>query len=147
MTAPTLGAGSFEGAVRFTPAVLAEADGLRLVELSIYVLQVPDQATIKVYGPGSAVAPGNLLFSADVTDQLRAESWNALAVDGVTIDAGQDLWAAFAYEDDNPSAVIGCDPGPAVQDGDWVQLPSRPWQPLSVATDLSINWNIRGIAE
>jgi len=44
--------------------------------------------------------------------------------------------------------TVGCDPGPAVPDGDWLYSSADgQWMALSQRFRVSINWNIRGTVE
>jgi len=59
-----------------------------------------------------------------------------------------EVWISLEFSHPARQATIGCDPGPAVQDGDWLFATSDgQWQTLRQRTTISINWNIRGVLQ
>ena len=57
----------------------------------------------------------------------------------------QDIWVAVQFSHIDQQATLGCDPGPAVEDGDWI-LNGGGWQTLrGLSAEVNINWNIRAI--
>ena len=62
--------------------------------------------------------------------------------------SGEDLWISIAFNHGQTERVMGCDPGPAANNGDWFYDDSvQDWRKFSVVTNptISVNWNIRGI--
>src|SRR5688572_11122159 len=75
--APELEAGVYEAAARFTPSKIGNLTGKTIKEIHYYIKAKPDSIKLKLYGPSNDTSPGNLLYSADVTDSVKAFSWNA----------------------------------------------------------------------
>ena len=148
LAAPTLPADTYEGAARFTAADTGNAANARLVEIHYYIAQLPNVCVVKVYGPNSADLPGNLLYSADVMTSTSAQGWNIHELQEPIVLTGEDVWLSIEFSHTDQRAVLGCDPGPAVKDGDWLLTNvDNEWLPLSTRTQISINWNVRGIVE
>jgi hypothetical protein len=128
--APAFSTAALELAVRFDAATLRPVDcgalgGVRFHWWSA----VPSTFSVKVYGPGTATAPGALLREQAVTTFLQQE-WNVVALDPPVDLPGGDLWIALAYELPGAGwATIGMDDGPKVpgvnfthQDGTWTDF-------------------------
>ncbi|MDP5172344.1 MAG: hypothetical protein NWR72_19015, partial [Bacteroidia bacterium] len=143
--------GTFEGAVRFTPAELSGLDGKSLTEVIFYVLQEPRSATIKVYEGTANAAPVDLVQSFAVGADIQAGSWNRISLPNPRqIDATKDLWIAFRFDNQVNGQVLGCDRGPAAPYGDYLFDNSDGlWQKLSTRTanGININWNLRAVVE
>ncbi len=148
VTAPNLPAATWEAAARFTPAQTSSVSGGELVEIRFYIQSLPDDAQLKVYGPGTAGSPGALLYATNVTADLVADSWNShVPQTGVSLPSG-DVWVSVEFTQDSSRRVIGCDAGPAVTDGDWLfSSTDTMWIPFGQRFSGSINWNIRATAE
>jgi hypothetical protein len=146
--APNLPAATYEAAARFTAAQTAALAGGELIEVEFYILFLPTSATLKVYDAGTATSPGALLYSADVTASVTQTSWTTHVLTTPVAIAGGDLWIAIEFTHALSQRVIGCDPGPAVPDGDWLYSSSDGmWTPFNQRFPVSVNWNIRGIVE
>lgn len=148
-TAPSLNAGVYEAAARFTPAITEQFEGKNLEEVSFYLVELPIYAEVRIYGRGRSNEPGDLLYSADVTDSMNANNWNDhILTNPVQLD-GRDLWIAVYLEHSGPTRSIGCDSGPAINNaGDWLYEESDGnWLTFTERSSASINWNIRGAVE
>jgi len=145
--APVLLAGVHTAAARFTPAQTNSLDGQFLERIDFYLQEYPDQCTVLVFDEGTNNSPGALLYSADVTFVTENFDWNTHILTTPIQITGDDIWLAIEVEhvDDYPS--IGCDPGPANSNGDWMYSSSdSQWRTFRDRTGnaASINWNIRG---
>jgi hypothetical protein len=148
LTAPQLAAASSEAAARFPTTQTATIGAGRLVGVRFYVTNIPASCMVKIYGAGTASSPGGLLYSADVTGSLAANGWNTHTLSSPVPIPNGDLWISVAFTNAGPQSTIGCDPGPAVPDGDWLYASTDgSWIPLSGRTAIDINWNVRGIVE
>ncbi len=151
VTAPLFPGGTYEGAVRFTPADLAGLSGKSLKEVIFYVLEEPRSATIRVYQGSASGGPGQQVFSQAVGNDIQPESWHRIALTSpVAIDASQDLWIGFRFEAGSENQVLGCDGGPADANGDFLfDSNDGLWQNLVLRTSfqIDINWNLRGVVE
>jgi hypothetical protein len=142
---PFLDGGSWEAAAYFPLERMAPlADG-ELREVVVYINSLPSAATVRVYGEGANGEPGAVLYEASVTGRLTAGSWNVHALTEPLAISGHGLWIAIAFSHADRQATIGCDPGPAVENGDWTYSGAdEAWRTLRERTGVNINWNIRG---
>ena len=142
--APTLGAGSYEAAARFTPVKIGTLVGKTIKEIRYFILTNPDSIKVKLYGPLNETTPGNLLYSADVTDSAKASKWNTHTLTQAITLKNEDIWLSIEFKLSGSRKTIGCDPGPALIDGDWLFYSmDGNWTPFSRRTGTSINWTMR----
>lgn len=147
-SSPNLSAGRYEAAARFTSTQIGNLAGRDLIEVHYYLANKPETCRVKIYGQNSANQPGSVLYSADVTSATQAHQWNVHKLAQTVKLTSADIWISIEFTHSARQATIGCDPGPAVQDGDWLySLADGAWRPLSQRTSISINWNIRGVAQ
>lgn len=144
-TAPVLPAGDYEAAARFTSAELSDYVGRKLIEVNFFIANLPQNCTIRIYDEGDAGTPGNVLYSASVSNSLRPFSWNTHEIRNPIDITGEDLWIGVALTHTATQQSIGCDAGPAQTDGDWLYRDSdQLWSTYRQISGESINWNIRG---
>lgn len=144
--APNLPSATYEAAARFRAAETSALPGGELIEVEFHIAFLPASATVKVYDEGTPTSPGPLLYSADVTASLTQDTWARHALATPVMISGDDLWIAIEFTHALSQRVIGCDPGPAVADGDWLYSSADGmWTPFSQRFAISVNWNIRGI--
>jgi len=141
--------GTFEGAIRLTPTELAPFDGYQIVSVKYchgMLSGSGEPATdgyMKIYGPGTATAPGALLVSEPFHTPAGNDWFQYDFQNPVLVDAYQDMW--FSIECDNIPAgayPLGVDAGPAI-DGkaDWASLDGgATWLELQIY-GLDYNWN------
>jgi hypothetical protein len=145
---PNLPGATYQAAARFTAAQTAALAGGELIEVEFYISSLPTSATLKVYDEGTSTSPGALLYAAPVAASLTPPSWTTHVLTAPVVVPGGDLWIAIEFTHPLWQRVIGCDPGPAVPDGDWLYSSSDGmWIPFSQRYAVSVNWNIRGIVE
>ena len=148
LTAPSLAAGAYEAGARFTSTQIGNMAGRKLIEVRYFIFTPAEVCSIKVYGPSSASEPGAQLYAADVTNDVQGHQWNTHALAQPVSVASTDLWICVEFTNAIGQPTVGCDPGPAVQDGDWLYSSADgQWMPLSQRYPVSINWNIRGTVE
>jgi len=144
-TAPVLPEGEYEAAARFTSAETANYAGKNLTGVSFYLTQLPLRVEMKIYGEGTANSPGDLLYSASVSTQVQANKWNDYSLTNPVAITGGDLWISISLSHSKTQPSIGCDPGPAIPNGDWLfDSADNQWIPFKQRSGASINWNIRG---
>ena len=144
LDAPTLTGGTYEAAARFTPAKIAGLVGKTIKEIQFFIADKPDSIKVKLYGPLNATTPGNLLYSADVTNSAGANKWNVHELTQAVILNNEDIWLSIQFKITGSRRTIGCDPGPALTDGDWLHSSQDGlWTPYNKRTATSINWTIR----
>ncbi len=145
-SSPFLNGGRYEAAARFTNVQIGTRAGRTLAAIQFYIANKPATCTVKVYGAQNASMPGSLLYSADVSAATQANSWNTHQLTQSLALPSTDVWISIEFSHTARQATLGCDPGPAVQDGDWLFAASDgQWQTLRARTTININWNIRGV--
>jgi len=148
VTGPLLQAGTWEAAVRFTTAETTPFTGQRLTEVTFYMGPAPSGAAVRIYGPGSNNLPGSLLYTAEVGNAIRTNSWNTHTIASPIEITGEELWISIGLVHQGNQQSIGCDAGPAATNGDWLFWDGDgDWQTYRARTNESVNWNIRGIVE
>lgn len=146
--APSLPANSYEAGVRFPASQMNTYAGDRLMEANFYVEEIPSSCVLQVYVRSDSNTPDSLVYSANVQGELRAGQWNSHELSTPYELTGEDLWITLAFSHTGQQRTIGCDPGPAVTNGDWLlDAADDLWIPLSQRAALNINWNIRGAIE
>ncbi|MDX1909617.1 MAG: hypothetical protein SF053_21440 [Bacteroidia bacterium] len=145
VTAPQLPANSYEAAARFAGGSLGFATGT-LEDVYFYILDRPSSCTIKVYEGTADNAPDSLIYSAVVSSDVVANSWNRHTLTRDVKVGAKDLWIAVKFSHSLDQRTLGCDAGPAAADGDWLlDAADGQWIKLVNRTSLiNINWNIRG---
>ena len=145
---PSLPPATYEAAVRFVSGSLQNYIDDRLVEVDFYVQEVPDACEVVIYRSNGGSEPFSTIHTANVISGLNANSWNTYVLTTPITISNEDIWIAIRFTHSNTARTIGCDPGPAVPNGDWLyDSNDTSWIPLSVRTPISINWNIRGIVD
>jgi len=145
--APTLEAGLYEAAARFTPAKIGTLMGKTIKEIHYFILEKPDSIKLKLYGPSNdstGNTPGDLLYSADITESAKSQKWNAHVLTQAITLKNEDIWLSIQFKLTGARKTVGCDPGPALPDGDWLHNSlDGEWIPFNVRSGTSINWTIR----
>lgn len=143
---PLLAAGYHEAATRFTPDLTGPFAGKQLLAVRYFMGAKPQKAEVRIYGEGIPSFPGPLLYSADITDEIRTLQWSEHTL-SVPVDiTGEDLWIAIGLTHAAPQQSIGCDAGrPYKANSDWLyQSADGIWESFKTRTGDGINWNIRG---
>ncbi|MEO1438180.1 MAG: hypothetical protein AAFV80_21745 [Bacteroidota bacterium] len=147
LAAPSLPGGTYEASARFTTTELTDAAGGTLEAVEVYIQDLPNTASIKIYTSNGGLVPTNLVYEASIVSGLQSNAWNTHELTSdVTVDGNADLWVTVAFSHVSDQRTIGCDPGPAVVNGDWLfDSVDNQWQPLRIRTNgsIDINWNIR----
>jgi len=143
--APSLFPGEYTTTVRFPSSQMTKFTGRQLDELEFWVTDVPISCEIVIYGEGTETSPGTLLHSENVSLKIDANSWNRLSLFSAVDVSGEDLWVGIKFTVDELSKVIGCDAGPAVENGDLINDENDNWTTLRDYSngEVDINWNIR----
>ncbi len=145
--APILEAGVHEAGARFTSSLLDGLEGRELESVDFWLAEYPDRCEVLIYDEGTATSPGTLLYSADVTFVTQNFDWNTHVLSTPIEITGDDLWVVIKVEHTEAYQSIGCDPGPAQTNGDWMLSSDDDlWRSFRDRTgnQVSINWNIRG---
>ncbi len=149
-TAPFFEPGTYEAAARFTPVQTGPFEGEKLTDIEFFIVNLPTSCEVKVYGQGTPTTPGDLLYSAAVTGNISANNWNTHTLSTPVNITSEDLWLVVRVIHDSRTNSVGCDPGPAVSNGDWLldEAGDGEWLTYRARTAdvVNINWNIRGYA-
>jgi len=135
-------AGTWEGAIRMTPAELGAYAGWYIIAAKFYHYDAtPLNNVIKIYDNGSSTQPGGVLTSEAYTSNVP-EWVYVVFTDSVLISGSGDLWASVEiYQSGGGVFPFGVDAGPAVDGkGDWVML-SGSWSELQTY-GLDYNWQL-----
>ncbi len=147
-TGPILEAGFYEAAVRFPVTIMSNYEGWTLNEVRWFMGARPASCIIKIYktATNASLSPGELLYEADVSNQIdNSPQWYTHNIAGNIVADGDDVWVSIALEHTNTQQSIGCDAGPRQSNGDWIVEDSvTDWESYQQRTGSeSINWNIR----
>ena len=145
--APELEAGVYEAAARYTPTKIGNLAGKTIKEIHYFIMEKPDSIKLKLYGPSNdsnGATPGDLLYSADVTDSAKRQNWNAhILTQAITL-KNEDMWLSVEFKLSGLRKTVGCDPGPRLPDGDWFyMLSDGKWISFFEWSGIGFNWNIR----
>lgn len=145
-TAPLLTAGVHELAARFTSDLTGPYAGRQLLAVQYFMGPKPQIAELHVYGVGGPDFPGNLLYSANITDEIRTLSWNEHVLSTPVDIAAEDLWISIIVTHAAEQQSLGCDNGDRyLGNGDWLfQSSDLEWKTFRERTGEEVNWNIRG---
>ena len=141
-SAPILNAGTNHVGVMFTADHVAQYNQGDLLEIRFFMANVPESCQLDIYqGSADNHNPGTKIYSADLTSEIRASTWNRHVLDqALTIDS-EDLWITLTLEHPVSLGSIGCDLGPQVNNGALIlNGPQTSWVAYPFA---NINWNIR----
>ncbi|MEM6726131.1 MAG: hypothetical protein AAF598_18960 [Bacteroidota bacterium] len=147
LDSPSLPGGTYEASARFSTSDLTEADEGTLEAVEVYIQDLPNTASVKIYSSQGGLEPSTLIYESSIIGSLQSNAWNTHELSStIVVDATMDLWVTVAFSHVSDQRTIGCDPGPAVVNGDWLfDAVDNQWQPLRIRTNggIDINWNIR----
>jgi hypothetical protein len=141
-SAPILNAGTNHVGVMFTGDQVAQYNQGNLSEIQFFMANIPESCQLDIYqGTENNHLPGTKIYSADVTSEIAARTWNRHVLDQeLTVDR-EDLWVTLTFTHPLSAGLIGCDLGPQVANGALILNASETsWQAYTLA---NINWNIR----
>lgn len=143
-TAPIFDAGDYENAVYFSASIMEDKVDRQLREIEFFLYEAPSTLEVVVYGEGSVTRPGNVLYSAQINSNLRANNWNTHVLSNrLTLD-GNPIWISVKFTNTSSQQTIGCDAGPRKNGGDHLFNNTEGWTTFQSLSGESINWNIRG---
>lgn len=141
---------TFEAGARFPALLTSNFVGQQLTEVEFYIMEVPSSTELLIYGPGSPSTPaGTPLYQVNLTTDVGANRWNSHVLSTPVDITGEDLWINVRVTHNGDVQSVGCDEGPATQNGDWISLDNGGWRTLRNFSndEVNINWNIRGFVE
>lgn len=132
-------------AARFPNNMTLPYAGMYLESVDVYIYQINSSGsnvmTVKIFGMGSDIAPGNLLTSQTFTPGGGA--WEHIVLATPVLITGEDIWVGYQFTQNATSTYIpGNDAGPNDPNGDFLST-GVGWQHLSSNPSLPYNWNIR----
>lgn len=139
LTAP----GDWEAAVMFPSEMIAEYAGMELSEVRVWIgdPDPADEFMVKIYGMGTHMMSGTLLYEQAFTPLLLAD-WNTVTLDTPVPIDGQDIWVSIYVNQTTLTHPIGTDEGPAVASGFGDFIKTGPaWGHLAPGIDK--NWHIQ----
>ncbi|MBE3136128.1 MAG: PKD domain-containing protein [Thermoplasmata archaeon] len=136
--------GTFEGAIRITPAELGGYDGYEVTAVRWhhdYMSSPPHSGTIKIYDAGNSTKPGSVITSEPFT--VLSAGWFEINLSNpAPIDASKDIWVAIRVTHAAGEYPLGAGPGPMVPGkGGWISIDGVTWNELTMY-GLNYNWNI-----
>ncbi len=137
--------GTFNVAVRFTPAQLGQYAGTSLTRIRMFPVSPNASLTLKVWTGSNA---STLLLSQPVTSFVAGE-WNEFILNTpVYLTGTSELWFGYEVIQTGDHYVAGYDEGPGVSGyGDLVSTDGSPWESMAIRYGLNYNWNLQGFVE
>lgn len=112
--------------------------------VEIYIATTPVHLELKIYGQGTELKPGPILFSkviAPATIPILGKLVR-IELDTPIVISGQDLWIGYEVTNSPSTGCIGTDTGPMKNGlGNWRSLDGQNWSKFSF---LNKNWIISG---
>ena len=139
------GGGTFNVAVRFTPAQLAQYAGTSLTKIRMFPYGPNGTLELKVWTGANA---STLVMSQPVATYVPGE-WNEFVLNTpVPVTGATELWFGYAVTHTGTDYVAGCDAGPAIAGfGDMLSLDGSVWESMATQYGLNYNWNLQGYVE
>ncbi|MBW7847678.1 MAG: choice-of-anchor J domain-containing protein [Bacteroidales bacterium] len=128
--------GSFFVAARFPQEMVNAFAGASLTQVMVYVNDMPTDAKLYIWGPGTTETPGSAMVEQNVA--VTPMAWNTLTLTTpLTLD-GNDIWVGMGYTNEPGTFIAGIDGGPANPNGCFLREASSEWERL---TDYGFNSN------
>ncbi len=131
-------------AARFPAAMVNPLTGATVQSVDVYINDLPSDAILMIWGPGTTGAPGALLHLQEFS--TAATSWVTINLDETLTLDGSDLWIGCQYTHAAETFPAGIDGGPANPNGDFVSMDGLSWEHLS-DNGLDGNLNIRAMLQ
>jgi hypothetical protein len=138
------GGGTFNVAVRFTPAQLAQYAGTSLTKIRMFPYSPGGSISLKVWTGSNA---STLVLTQPIAS-YTAGQWNEFTLNTpIMVTGATELWFGYAVTH-GADYVAGCDGGPALAGfGDMLSLDGSVWESMATAYGLNYNWNLNGYVE
>ena len=145
ITAPNMIDGLYEFAVRFPPVLTRNVQGRSIEQVSFYIYEIPDQVYLNISSDRTPTLPGQIL-NTQMLNNLSPNSWNTITLDTPFNLDGTAVWVGIEVFHDRQMQSVGCDAGPAQENGDWLYVEAdQTWDTFRNTLGESINWNIRAV--
>lgn len=145
--APFLPQGNYEAGVRFLAKDLQSMTNYKLTEVQLFIADIPDSCIVNIYRGSILDEPEELIYSKNITSSLDVGDWHLHELPEDIPLTNEDIWITVSLEHGRSMGSLGCDPGRAQENGDWLFDDfDGLWTPLTIRTgsQIDINWNIRG---
>ena len=138
------GGGTFNVAVRFTPAQLGQYAGTSLTKIRMFPYGPGGTLVLKVWTGANA---STLVLTQPIATYVPGE-WNEFTLTTpVPVTGATELWFGYAVTH-GADYVAGCDAGPAIAGfGDMISLDGSVWESMATQYGLNYNWNLQGYVE
>ena len=132
--------GTWQVSTYWPASVMGAYSGQKVKQVEVYIAALGTTTTIKIYGAGTATAPGALLYSQPFV--APAAGWFTVILASPVAITGSDMWVGYELVQPVGIYAAGCDNGPAIVGyGDMITMDGVVWDPLS-SFGLNYNWNI-----
>lgn len=131
-------------AARFPAAMVNPLTGASLESVEVYIHDLPSDAILMIWGPGTTNAPGALMHFQEFSPV--ATSWVNINLDDPLALDGNDIWIGCQYTHAAGNYPAGMDGGPANPNGDFISMDGDNWEHLA-ANGLDGNLNIRAMLQ
>ncbi len=137
---------NYESAVfgHYYPAdVLRSVKGMKVTSMDVYIADLPDGASIEIYGPDSQVYSGPRVYQQSFTPQEN--TWNHVVFDTPFEITGTDLWFGVRINGlKGGKFFMGIDGSTAIQGyGDMLNVGGNYWWSLSEISSQKNNFCVR----
>lgn len=141
---PSLVAGDYAAAAIFSSQQMASFVNGELTDIWYYIKEKPFTCRITVYESDANGNADTVLYTKSILGEISKESWNKHTLATPVIISGGELWLAIEFSTSAEQRTIGCDNGPAANNGDWLwTVDDNLWITYRQRTGESVNWNIR----
>lgn len=144
-SAPELPSATYEAGTMFPASFSGNDAGNELIAVEYFIQALPTSASLKIY-TGGTDAPDSLIYSAAILSEIDNNSWNTHNLPtAIELTGSDNIWINIEFTQNGLQRTLGCDPGPASTNGDWLYDSNDGlWIPLVDRSTIDINWNIRG---
>ncbi len=131
----------------FPGSTLATIAGMKISSVDAWIQDVPQKASVVVYGQDTQWAAGQLIYSQEFTP--TAASWNHIVLNTPVEISNQDLWIGIKFEGVTAgNKQMGVDAGPAISGfGDYLNIGEPKWWTLAELgfdSNVNIRANVTG---
>ena len=130
-------------AARFPASMMSQYAGYTLEEVDVFINDVPQNPTLRIWGAGSSTAPGALLYEQGFVPFYQ--SWYTITLNQPVVLTGNDIWIGYSMTHAQGQFPAGCDGGPANTNGSFISTDGNIFSKLFEISDINVNWNIRGL--
>ncbi|MCF8365788.1 MAG: DUF4394 domain-containing protein, partial [Bacteroidales bacterium] len=139
------GGGTFWGAIRWEPSVLAPFDGQYITDFKFFprLFTTEAELTFMIWEGANAA---NLVYQQALSN-LTWDEWNIISLDAMhMIDASAELWIGIKVVHVDGEYPLGMDEGPAYAGfGDMVTFDGISWESMATVYSIDNNFNLKAL--